>query len=151
MVICLTVTHLSQLSNRKLRIGAFRGCWESGPQNSVFHFLEPFVSGAAARFHSKKIVYFHFWGNGKKFLWFCNFFKGNSLNSRFRKHLLGLMEPPQNKNERYFSRVFQLFVGAKPNSCFLGRKNFVVGKRLTRKLTFPSKVCLFGEKGCLFE
>ena len=83
----------------------------------------------------------------KIFLWFWNVFKGNSLNSRFRKHLLGVMEPPQIKNERYFSHVFQLFVGAKPNSCFLGRKNFDKQKRFTRKLGFSWKWGLFDEKG----
>ena len=60
------------------------------------------------------------------------------------------MEPPQIKNERYFSHVFQLFVGAKPNSCFLGRKNFVVRKRLTRKLAFREKcACLVKKGACL--
>ena len=132
-------------------LGRFRGIGESEPQIQCFHFFAKFVLlsiNVPISFKNCKLILIL--AKVTNFLWFWNVFKGNSLNSRFRKHLLGVMEPPQIKNERYFSQVFQLFVGAKPNSCFLERKNFVVRKRLTRKLTFPWKVCLFGEKSaCL--
>ena len=142
--------------------------------NSVFSSFWN-LSSASMRpgFHSKNTTFSIFWNLSsagarpdfikkrrfifileemlRNFCYFATFWEYWSRNPLFRKHLLGVLEPPKNNNERYFSHVFQLFVGAKPNSCFLGRKNFVVGKRLTRKLTFPSKVCLFGEKRCLFE
>ena len=121
------------------------------PEFSVFTFFAKLVLKHNVPISFKKCKLISNLAKVKNFLWFWNVFKGNSLNSRFRKHYLGVMEPPQIKNERYFSHVFQLFVGAKPNSCFLGRKNVVVRKRFTRKLTFPWKVCLFVEKGCLFE
>ena len=72
----------------------------------------------------------------KNFLTFWNVFKENSLNSRFRKHYLGVMEPPQIKNERYILRVFPLFLRAKPNSRFLDEKTLSSENALQGNLDF---------------
>ena len=64
----LTVDHFRYGLEAKLDLGRFREFGESGPQNSVFHFLEPFVSKRAARFHSKNANNFHFLENEQNFL-----------------------------------------------------------------------------------
>ena len=92
------------------------------PKFSVFIFFATFVLKHNAPFGPKKYNFFVNVGKSEETFVILEPLKGFLLNSRFRKHYLGVTEPPQIQNGRYFSRVFQLFLGAKRNSCFCSTK-----------------------------